>query len=198
MLNMTNAAILNNDELKGLKSAFDIASYVDTYLSESMGIQPYPQPSRVPQDLSEIDDLDGFSNDQLGLLHAKYTAYAAFINCKLASIIGAYKVSDVNLKQITARLSTQLYAKEGLAKSEVPARVKSHPTYIEFEMEHTKLYMMKQLVEARYASYDKQAKAISRIISVREMEFQQQVRDDIIQKKKPARRRFNQSGASDK
>lgn len=171
-----NVPIVGADEEAELKGAFDILEEVQTYAQERLGIQPYPMPSTVPRDLAEYDEPDKFTNDDLALLHAQYTAYASFIGTKLAEITAAQKLSSRNLKNVVTDLTTRLYA-ENTPKTEIAARVKMSPIYREFELEDMKLTMMRIILDARYQSYDKQAKAISRLVTIRQMELEKQLHD---------------------
>jgi hypothetical protein len=171
-----------------LKSAFDMLEEVEAYLEQKLGVHEYRQPKmKPPPDLGEglAERADALTNQELGTLHAQYVAYAAFLNSRLARIRAAYKVADSNVDQITADLSTKLYSKH-VPKGETAHRVKIDPLYRKFELEYLKLYMMQTILAARYEAYDSQAKAISRLITLRTEELGTQRMN--VQSRRPARR----------
>ncbi len=168
-LDLSKVGMLDPDREVELKSAFDLIEEVEQYVEERMGIAAYEQPPTVPPDLGEglADKADALTLDELGVLHAQYVAYAAFLDSRLARIKAAYKVAETNLKHISADLATKLYAKGGIPKKEVPDHIKLDGLYREFEVEYLRLYMMRVLLEARHGAYDAQAKAISRLITLK-------------------------------
>jgi len=174
-LDLRNIGILDPERAVELKSAFDLIDEVEEYVEKELGVTEYKQPPTAPPDLSEglADRADALTNDELGVLHAQYVAYAAFLNARLARIKAAYKVSESNLKHITADLTNQLFAKKK-PKNEVESLVKSDALYRQFEVEYLKLYMMREIMEARYTAYSDQAKAISRLITLRVEEMETQ------------------------
>ncbi len=193
-LDLSKAAILDKGKEVQLRSAFDLVEEIGTYMEEELGIDQYPQPPSAPPDLSEglADKADTLTLDELGVLHAQYVAYAAFLESKLSQVKAAYKVSEINLKHVSADLSVKLYAQEGVPKKEVADRIKLDGIYRDFEVEYLKLYMMRELISARYNAYDTQAKAISRLITLKLDEREAARRDASMgtKRKRPARGTF--------
>lgn len=177
-LDLRGVGIVDPDKQAELKSAFDLIDEIEGYFIEKLGITAYEKPAEVPPDLSEglADKADALTLDELGILHAQYVAYAAFLNGQLSKIKAAYKVAESNLKHVKADISTKLYAND-IPKSEVADRVLMDPLYREYEVEYLKLYMMRTILEARYQAYDTQASAISRLITLRGQEIERARQD---------------------
>lgn len=185
-LDLKKAAVIPASTDAEMRSAFDIIEEVMARASE-WGIEPYSKPATVPPDLSELGkDPDQLTNAELAALHLRYTAYAQFINTKLAEITAAHRIADNNLKHIIADLTNQFHVGKAVAKADVPHMVRAHSKYREYECEALKLYAMKTILDARYTSYDKQAAAISRIITVRQMELEATLRDSNKTKRRAA------------
>ncbi|OHD24329.1 MAG: hypothetical protein A2Y38_09170 [Spirochaetes bacterium GWB1_59_5] len=173
-MNLDNAAVLSNDTVDGLKAITE--SIIDGVHAamNALGLPEYPRPRSTPRPLDDAG-VAGLSNPDLGQLYVEYVAYAQYVNGQLAELEAGYRIAVANLKQLDAKLKSQLFA-AGTAKAEIPALVKDNPVYLEFELEVLKLYAMKSIVDAHYRAYDKQAAGLSRVITLREMEFQQELR----------------------
>jgi len=110
------------------------------------------------------------------------------VGARLAEMVATYKIAINNMKHVTAELTASLYAKE-VPKAEVPTRVKESVAYQEADAELVRVFAMKTLLEAHYRAYEKQASALSRLISLRELEFQQTLRQEGV--RKPVKPRFS-------
>jgi hypothetical protein len=141
----------------------------------AMGLSEYPKPKNVPAPLGDVD-LGALENSELESLLASYTGYASFINTKLAEAEVAYKVSTANMKAITASLKASLF-KDGTPKGEVDALVATAPEYVEYELEHLKLYATKEILESHYKAYSRGAQAVSRIVELRKLDYEQSMRE---------------------
>jgi hypothetical protein len=139
-----------------------------------MGLPEYPKPKTAPEPLCDID-VGALTNRELETQMANYVAYAMYIAPKLAEAEAAYKISTANMKAVAASLKVSLY-KDRVPKSEIDARVLVAPEYIEQELEHLKLYATKEILEAHYKAYSKQAGALSRFVELRKLEYEQEVR----------------------
>lgn len=155
-----------------------------------LGLEEYPRPSSVPAPLAEIEEADSLTNSELGVLFAQYVAYAQYVGAKLAEVTVLYKISTGALKTLSAELSTQL-ASKGVPKGEIGAHVRASVAFQECEDELLKAYALKSLIEAVHRAYDKQASAISRIITLRELEINASLRGENI--KNTHKRRVIQS-----
>ena len=183
-LDLTRAALIDKDSDHRHKSAFDLIDETKRKMEE-LGLEDYPQPSSRPTPLAEIDNIDTLTNAQLGALYVQYVAYAQFVCARLAEIVATHKIAETRVKHVTAELTASLYAKE-IPKTEVSTRVRESVAYQEADAELVKTYAMKTLLEAHHRAYDKQAAALSRVISLRELEFQQAMRQDSVGSKKRA------------
>jgi hypothetical protein len=175
-LDLSNAALIDKESAQKHKSAFDLIAETKQKMEE-MGLEDYPQPNSRPTPLAEIENIDGLTNSQLGGLYVEYVAYAQFVGARLAELVATYKIAVNNVKHITAELTASLYAKD-VPKGEISTRVRESVAFQEADAELVKIFAMKTLLEAHHRAYDKQAAALSRLISLRELEFQQTIRQD--------------------
>lgn len=189
-LDLTRAAILPKGSDEKYQSAFEIIEQVREQMREELGLEEYPRPEAQPRPLADIPNIEGLPNAELGALYAHYVAYAQFVGAKLAETEAAYKIATNVLKQVVAEIQSKLFSQE-VPKAEVPVRVREDGLYKKFDNELVKLYATKTILAAHHRAYDKQAAALSRIISLRELEFQQTFRENSIGGSKKARRRID-------
>lgn len=175
----------HDDDLVGF-TADDIMDEVAVKIDQ-LGLPAYPKPSTTPHPLTDVD-IESLTNHQLGALYTQYTAFAQFVNGQLAQTEAGYKIAQSRLKMLDAKIRAELYAAK-VPKAEVPAKVKENGAFETAEFELVKLFAMKTILEAHYRAYDKQAAALSRIITLRELEFEKEMRDNGIHgRKKPQQR----------
>lgn len=183
-VDLSKAAIAKPESEAKYRSAFDAIEDTKREMRE-MGLDDYPKPKTSPVALSEVGDIDALTNAQLGGLYVRYVAHAQFIGARLAETVAGYKIAVSNLKHLQAELSATMFSQE-VPKGEIAARVRENPLYKEFDGELVKMFAMKTLLEAHHRAYDKQAAALSRVISLRELEFQQTLRQGGIGRKTKA------------
>jgi hypothetical protein len=160
--------------------------------THELGLPAYPRPTNTPVPLTDVD-VETLTNHQLGALYTQYTAFAQFVNGQLAEAEAGYKIASSRLKMLDARLRAELFA-QNVPKTEVPVRVKENGALQDAEFELVKLFAMKTILEAHYKAYDKQASALSRIITLRELEFEKEMRDNGIHGRKPRARTAQRPG----
>jgi hypothetical protein len=184
-LDLTKATIVPKSSEAKYRATHDVLENVKAELAR-MGLQEYPTPSSVPPSLLDIGDIDTLPNASLGNLYTQYVAYAQFIGARLAEAEARYKLSVNALKHLAAEMSAQMIAEE-VPKGEVKDRVRDAPLYKELDCDLVTRAATKILLEAHKHAYDKQAAALSRVIALRELEFQQSLRQDNMKRKKPLR-----------
>lgn len=172
-LNLKGTPISSRNTQERTKRALDILEEIQQQVKK-MGLPEYPKPTTQPTPLSDLD-VGALSNRELETQMASYVAYAMFLAPKLAEAEAAYKISTANMKAVAASLKVSLF-KDEVPKSEIDARVSVAPEYIEQELEHLKLFATKQILEAHYKAYSKQAGALSRIVELRKLEYEQETR----------------------
>jgi len=180
-INLNNVPLLDEEELGQFKKADELLEEVEAQAAK-LGLLPYPKPTNVPENLADMD-ISELPNNQLGNLYSQYTAHAQYVNSELVKTEIAYRTATANLKQLDAKLKLKLYARD-VPKAEIPAMVREDPIRISYEMEVLKLFAMKQILEAHYKVYSRQAEALSRIIALRELEFNLSIRDSSIQNRR--------------
>lgn len=179
--NMTKVPVLSDEQKRSTQSSADILADIDRQ-SREMGLVEYPRPKSTPVSLADLD-LETLTNNGLGNLYAQYTAHAQWVYGQVARAEIGYKIGVSNLKQIEAQMKAKLFASE-VPKTEVPALVREDPLRVSYEIEVLKLYATKEILTAHYKAYSKEAEALSRIISLRELDFDMTTRDMGIQSRK--------------
>lgn len=191
-LDLAGKAIIDPDEEVKLRSAYSVMEEIDDYLAEKMGIEPMPRPQRDTPDLSElVDRADDLTDAELAVYLMLFTQWASYFDYRLSVVTASHKLAERNRKLMDSKISLQLYT-ENTPKAEVPTRVRDHHMHILFESEELTLYCMKVILQARYKAFSKQADTISRLISLREQEFERQRRSSNINRrgKSPNRKKF--------
>ncbi len=144
----------------------------------AMGLAPYPRPTNAPEALGDLD-IESLSNRELEKQFAHYVAYGAYVATKLAEAEIALKIAAKHIEALTASLKVTLF-KDEVAKSEIMARVKDSPEYEEADLEHLKCFAIKEILESHHRAYRTQAQALSRVIELRKLEFEQELRGQSI------------------
>lgn len=181
-LDLKGVPIASESSVQRSQRALDILEEIQAQV-RAMGLPDYPKPETSPVPLSEIDPSD-LSNRDLEKHLTTYIAYAAYLEPKVAEAEFAYKASAHNLKAIKASLKVSLY-KDNVPKSEIEARVTDSPEYCAQELEHLKLYAIKQILEAHHSGYSRQAAGLSRLVEMRKLEYEQESRGQHVQNYKP-------------
>lgn len=152
--------------------ADDTIEAVRTHLRESYGIHPYGRPVTVPVDLGEgkADTISALTDDELSILLAQYNSYASFLSDKLAEAKSAYRLADTNANRIKKLLTLRYRRDSNVAKTDVDTYVAVHHVFVLAENEANKLYAVREILEARYQAYSKQASTLSRLIEIRKEE----------------------------
>ena len=182
-LDLSDVSIIEGGELEERAgSVYDMLDVIKESMHDQLGVTDMPAPKVAPTPLTEVD-VATIDNRELGALYTAYVAYSVFLNTRLSEILSLERAARGNLKKVVARLKNQLRA-DGVKETHVAAQVETHGLYEEYYVEHLKLYMMKEIVEAQHKAYRDMAAALSRNVSLRELEFEQQRRDNNIQKSK--------------
>jgi hypothetical protein len=172
-LRLEGVPVLSTNTKERLKRSLEILQDIQEQVA-LMGIPEYPKPRNQPEAIADVD-LSAMSNRELEQLLSQYTAWAAYIGTKLAEAEVAVKASDASMKAVIASLKSSLF-KDGTPKAEVDAKVKTSPQYIEYDLEHLKLYATREILDAHYKAYSRSAQAVSRNIELRKLEYEQEQR----------------------
>ena len=182
-LDLSTVGLVDGSDVeKRAQSVYQLLEEVESQLRDDLGVSEMPDPKSQPTPLAELD-VAVITNRELGGLHAQYVSYSVFLAGRLAKINGLERAARGNLKRVTAEIKNELRA-DGVKEAELSARVEVHPLYEQFYMEAMKLFMTKEIGEAYVKAYKEMASALSRNIALRELEFEQQRREDSIGKKK--------------
>jgi len=170
------AILLGTEEelLELCQSADDIIEDVRRKLKNSYGVHPYARPVTVPEDLGagKADTIPSMTDDELSILLAQYNSYASFLSDKLAEAKSAYRLADTNQSRVKKLLTLRFRRETDIAKTDVDTYVAVHAVFVHAEDEANKLYAMREILEARYQAYSKQASTLSRLIEIRKEEHE--------------------------
>jgi hypothetical protein len=168
------------------QTAIDILEEIQGRIRK-MGVMDFPKPEGVIQALGSLE-LGGCTNREIESLLARYIGYVAYLGPKIAEAETAYRIGAANLKRVEANLRVNLF-KDNVPKAEVIARVRESEEYIELDLEQLKLFAIKHILGAHCNAYKEQAKAVSRSIELRKLEFEQEHRaNNVAGHKGPAHR----------
>lgn len=169
-----------------VQRAHDIMEEIKEQMAD-IGLAPYPRPRNTPEPLDE-ELLESASNRELEKHLVHYTGYAAYLQTKLVEAQIAYRACTINMKAVKNSLKSSLF-KDRVPAKEIDSRVALAPEFIEQELEQLKLYAVQQMLEAHYNAYSKQASAVSRVVELRKLEFEQSRREHNVSHYKPGRGR---------
>lgn len=183
-LDLRGTPVASKSAKETAQKAFDVLAEIQEQVA-MMGLPDYPKPTNAPRPLSDID-VGSLSNRELETQMTSYVAYAMYVMPKVAEAEASYKIAVANLKKITANLKVGLF-KDKTSKAEIDARVTDSPEYQEYELETLKLFAIKEILDSHYKAYSKQASALSRVIELRKLEYEQAVREASVGKyRRPA------------
>lgn len=170
-LKLSRHGIVDSRAIDKIPKGDDVLAEIEAELA-SKGIYLIQPPSgEPPQSLTELDATN-LSMLDLESLYAKYTAYTAFIESEFTACEVRYRYCESALKQIRAHVEAALL-RAGVPKSEVPSKRDLDPEVEEATRALLKARAKKSLVSSAMKAYAKQAAALSRIVEIRKMEFDQ-------------------------
>lgn len=188
-LSLGGIGIVSKSTVDASNASIEEIQVLKQEIQDILGVPDVPQPSRYPEQLSEID-ITLLSNPDLTKLYTHYVAYANFVGGRLATLRCAEKLSKKNLKRALAEIRANLAA-QGIKGADATAQAQLNPVYARCENDFTKSMMMALIVASIHRNYSEQAKAISRTIELRKLEFEQTMRQGNIAK--PSLRRMPSS-----
>jgi len=154
------------------------------------GIPDIPAPTGDPPvNLTEVDTTS-LGLRQLEDLFIKYTSYAQFISTIVVERTSALKNEETRLLRIRALISKNLMA-EGVPKSEITAARDAHPDVEAVLASVLYTRTERDMVEATYKAFSGQARALSRVIEIRKLEYEQTTRTGTISNNLRSANRLN-------
>lgn len=181
-LKLRGTALTSPRTKERVQKTIDIMNEVRAQMAE-IDLKPYPQPKTTPEPL-DPEVIEGMSNRELERALASYNGYAAYLQTKLVEAQIRERAATINLKAVKASLRASLF-KDRVPKTEIDAHAVTSPEYIAQEQEHLKHYAIKEILEAHYNAFSKQASTVSRVIELRKLEFEQSQREHNVGRYKP-------------
>lgn len=175
-----------------VEDAYERVERLKRDMRDRLGVSEPPRPKEHPTPLSEAD-IERMGNRELGAYYTQFVAYVVFIGDRLAEIEIMERTAGAHAKKVKATISMELRA-EGNSEATVKDLVLLHPIFEEAYLEHEKLYNMKKILASYHAGYKEVAKALSRNVSIRELEFEQTKRENNVQHSKGRAHRRNAFG----
>ncbi len=136
-----------------------------------LGVPEIPQPSNAPPSLGTVN-IENLDNRSLEVLYLQYVGFSEFLRPRLAELEASYAFAKAGMKRVVADLKNQARAAH-TPKDEILASIQENPVYIEHDSEVLKLYAMREILKSYQSGFSNQAKAISRIIEIRKLEFEE-------------------------
>lgn len=170
-LELGDKGFVDSAVLDRIPKGIDIIAEVEKRL-ESAGIRDIAVPTgEPPPSLTEIDattlDLTTLED-----LYTKYVGYAQFVYTALTRCEIVLKAEENRLR-LTKRHVEQALIRGGMAKTTAAAEKETHAD-VEAVLTSVMIAQAeKSMVEAVSRSYTNQAKALSRVIEIRKLEFEQ-------------------------
>lgn len=137
---------------------------------KKMGLVPIPKP-RMPQSIADVD-VDGLTNAELGALYARHIGFAVYMKYKVAIAEVTYREAKGLLDRVEAGLRRQ-FKSEGVADSNIRDLVHEHEDYQEAQGEVSSAYAIHALLNAYMSNYRSQAQALSRLVTLRQLDLEQ-------------------------
>lgn len=144
-----------------------------------------PQPQTYPEPL---DTKAEYTNDELSASLLTYTGWGQFWSQEHALVTIAYRVAKERLDQEMARQRNfwreQIAkakddgAQPPMAKADIDDEVKRNAKVLAMQKELTALNSFREIAEAQQRTYDKFAAAVSRVIEIRKMDFDNHQREN--------------------
>lgn len=166
---------------KGVSSAQEMIQGMLTEAKDEMkarGILDAPRPKNHPEPLADLD-INSLTNQEVASLYTKYVGYSSYIGDELAEVECLEHAAKKLLRETLGELKDAQFVK-GVKGAEATTAAMKNPLYKELELEHTRLYFMTTIMKRKYSHYVQQAKALSRTVELRKLDFENHRRDSNI------------------
>lgn len=174
--NFGRMGVVDEEQLGAARAKLDtLMQDVEADL-EQRGILDAPRPDNHPKALADLD-ITLLTNNELASLYSQYVAYGAYIGDGLAKVEGLEEAAKRFLRDVLSELKEAQFVK-GMKGAEATSAALQDPLYKDYDLEHTKLFLMKTIMKRRYDGYKDQAAALSRSIELRKLDFEQSSRDN--------------------
>jgi hypothetical protein len=177
-LDLNKTAVVTDDVEDAAAQAFVRIDEIKAHIQDVVGLKAYPKPDEHPPGLVDID-INSMTNPELGTVYAKYVAFQAYLSTEVAEAEIRKDAASRNLKQVDAEIRNQLHAK-GTKDSQIVSLSRTHPLYREYDVEYAKCRYIYVILAAYYKAYEKQAAALSRVVELRKLEFEQNMRESSV------------------
>lgn len=170
---LKGAATTTGRARENVQAALDILEEIQQRVI-AMGVTDFPKPEGELQSLATTN-VGALTNRELETHYAGYVAYCSYLGPKVAEAITSHRIATANLKRIAANIKMGLL-RDKTPRSELQTRTLDSEEYVEYELEQLKLAAVKEILQAHFDAYQAQAAALSRIVEIRKLEFEDERR----------------------
>lgn len=135
---------------------------------ESLGLKPL-HAARVPTPITDLD-LPSLTNAQLVENYGQHVGYAQFLGTRVALVDAALTRATVRRDHHMAEQRVRL-KQDGVTEAMLVSTIKSSAEYLELDEKVASAKIAKQILQAYLNNYRAQYAALSRIVSVRQLDI---------------------------
>lgn len=152
-------------------SEFDesVLTHAEEYVRK-LGLPSIPQP-RVPQPISEVD-IDSLTNAQLAALYSHHISFSLFVKYRLTQAEVAYRGAKASLEDARVLLRRRFKA-EGLSEAAMADAVENDDDFRLAQQDVLHAFAIRDMLQTYTDNYTSQARALSRLMSLRQMDLEQ-------------------------
>lgn len=188
-LDLRGTAIIDSENLEKVPSGEEVVEDVRARMHASGIPEMSPPRGEPPVSLTDVDTASMSLRD-LENLFIKYTGYAQFISTIAAERVAALNAEQTRLKSAKARIAKMLM-EEGVTKADIAAARDAHPDVEDISISILRTRTERDMVEAARKAFSGQAAALSRIVEIRKLEYEQGSRQGTLNKKLQTADRLN-------
>ena len=170
-LDLRGTGIVDGKEVDSIPTGEELVEKIRERMVD-LGIPEISAPrGEPPPTLSEIDTTE-LSMQELERMYTRYVSYAEFINPIIETKAAALRAEKSRLKLVNARV-TKLLREEGVPKSDIAAMRDAHEQVAEVAASILMLEAECGIIAATAKVYVNESKALSRVVEMRKIDFEQ-------------------------
>lgn len=182
-LDIERISALTEEEETTFRDELDNAEIYVSHVLQKLRIKDIREPEQRPGGI-DINNLDKIPNSELGALYMTYNGWTQYIRVCAAKETAGYKVAKGVLKRVELRIRKNL-ASQGVPKDEIARMCREVPFYEEIATEVDTRAAKSELLDAFRAAYSNNTDALSRIITLRGQELDQDRRGHSVNSMRP-------------
>jgi hypothetical protein len=170
-LDLRGTGIVDEKAVESIPTGDEMVENIHQRMRD-MGIPEITSPKGdPPPTLAEIDTTS-MSMRELERMYAQYVSYAEFINPIVEARSAALRAEKSRLQLVKARV-TKILREDGVAKSDIVSMRDAHEQVEEVAASILFIESERDIIRATAKVYVNEAKALSRIVEMRKIDFEQ-------------------------